>query len=589
MLMDNATIAAALQEIAGLLREAGENPFKVRAYEKAARTIEGMEGPVERLVAEDRLEEIQGVGEALNKKISELVTTGHLDYLDNLRAEADAVRHAAEEGWPPAGGAPEPPPFSALLSVPGLGPRHALAAYEELGAKTLDDLETAALDGRLGKLKGFGGKTVDKILRGIAFARQSAGRFLRSEAEAAAESVLARLRSLSAIADGVAAGDFRRGLETVDSVVIVAAADNPATAVDAFVSIMSPERAVERGADRATARASGMVPLQFVAAPPERFPFLLLQETGSAEYFASIQASAVKRGLALDGTGLRRGRKRVAVKTENEIYARLDLPYMPPELREAGAAEGPPHDLIAGGALQGLIHAHTIASDGMLTLERASAAAAARGYGYFGVADHSRSLALANGLSIPRVRAQRKMIDEINKRNGIRVLAGIECDILKDGSLDYPDDVLAEFDFVIASIHSLFDMPEPAMTERILRAVAHPAACILGHPTGRLLLTREGHAVDVERVLAACAEHGVAVEINANPQRLDIDWRRHRRAMELGCHFAICPDAHDEAGMDDVRFGVSVARRGGVPASRVINAMDADGFLRFCRKRKNVQ
>lgn len=425
-----------------------------------------------------------------------------------------------------------PPGVLEMLRVPGLGPKRIRQIVAELGATSLAELERAIADGRLAALKGFGEKSAGKIGQGIAFVRSTLGRCLLPEA-------IAHARALG-VAGAEPAGGIRRGDPVVDEIVLVAEGEGE-------------ERIAAEG-DRP--------PVRIRRAPKALLARVLFEETGPAEHVAKV--------LARPGTDA----------TEEEIYRSRGLFRIPPERRWALDGTRAPEPLVDRGQVRGLVHAHTTWSDGALPIEAMAEAARARGFAYLALSDHSRSAAYANGLSIERVRRQADEIRAWNaKERGFRVLHGVEADILPDGSLDYPDDLLASLDFVIASVHSSFGQDRETMTARIVRAVRHPEVDILGHPTGRLLLRRGGYAVDMDAVLAAAAEARCAIELNAHPLRLDLDAALHERARSLGIRVPICPDAHDAEGMDDVAWGVVAARRGGLAAADVPNCLDADAFL----------
>jgi DNA polymerase (family 10) len=523
-------------EVIELLREFGQrvalrggNPYRAKAYARAAESLGTLTVPLDEVIREGRLREISGVGEAIANIVTRLHETGTHPGLEAMRKEV------------PAG-------VLEMLTVPGLRPEKVMKLYKELGITSLAALEAAAKADRLKGVKGLGPALQAKILQGIALGREAEGRRHIHRAAALLRSAEQRLVS--------------------------------------DLSLVVEAQCAEIGTIRSGSQ------LQIHLTDPAHYGITLLHATGSATHLEKLQALATRKGLSLDATGLHRGRKDIA-RSEEEIYAGLGLPFIEPELREGDdeIAHGLKHALprlVTDHDLRGILHAHTDLSDGVDTLETMTRA---RGYQYFGVTDHSKSAHYARGLSLEEIEAQHAEIDRLNKRYGrsFRILKGIESDILPDGSLDYPDDVLARFDFVVASVHGRFKLDRQTQTQRIIRAVQNPFTTILGHMTGRQLLRRPGYEVDIEAILAACAEHGVAVEINANPWRLDLDWRWHRRASELGCMMSINPDAHSTNELDLTHWGVEMARKGGVPAERVLNAFALGSLLQYLKRRRRMQ
>ncbi len=586
---DKKTAARIFREIASLLEIKGENPFKARAYENAARALEGTPLELGPLVAAGGHRTLPGIGVAIAAKIEELATTGRLTYHDELRASLPAT-------------------ILELAQVPGLGPKKIHALHKSLGIATLDALEEAARGGKIAGLPGFGEKTVVKILEGIAFIRKTGDRRLLAEAYEDAERLIAALGEVVALPPefpsrraargGPAlralsiAGSLRRFRETVKDIDLVGAADDPRAVMDAFVALRIAEAVVNHGPTKSTILlpSGARADLRLVA--PEEFAYALLHFTGSAEHNVAMRALAKERGLKLNEYGLWRGEERVPAESERAIFAALGLAEIPPELREAmgeieEAAAGEFPRLVEPGDLRGVLHVHSTWSDGRQTIAEMAEAARAAGYEYLGICDHSRSAAYAGGLSPDRLRAQWAEIDALNARlGGFRVFKGIESDILADGSLDYDDALLDGLDFVVASVHSRMQLSEAAMTERIRRAVSHPATTILGHPTGRLLLARDPYAVDMARVVEAAVANGVAIEFNCQPQRMEIDWRVLRAAVPAGLVTSVNPDAH---AADDYRFlalGARVARKGRAEPRHVLNALGREAIAAWFAKRK---
>ena len=552
-MLEAAQISKLLRELAQHIDLQGSNPFRARAYRRAAENLVLTTVPLKQLIAEGRLQDICGVGEAIASVITQLHVSGQYAPLDAMRKEF------------PAG-------VLEMLRVPGLRPDRVRKLHEALGITSLDELEQAARAGRLASLKGWGPAFQDKVLRGIELARTHAGRHLHRATvamEHAREELIRRHPEWTTI---TIAGELRRGCELIRAL--------SAVAVDPCHQ--GAPRAIRTG-DEFTVHVTNR----------DLYGVTLLLATGSDAHIEALRALAKERRWRLDAVGLRSGTRLIAADTEEGIYAALDLPFIAPELREGGvevqrARESGLPALVSQEDIQGVLHAHTVQSDGADTLERMADAAQKRGYAYLGVTDHSQTAHYAGGLTAQEVLAQQREIEQVNQRCGsdFRIFKGIESDILADGSLDYSEDVLRSFELIIASVHSRFRMNRQEQTERILKAIANPHTTILGHVTGRLLLKRAGYDVDMEAILSACAEHSVAVEINANPWRLDLDWRWCERALQLGCLLSINPDAHSTNEIDNMRWGILMARKGAVPKDRVLNALGRTDFEVYLRERK---
>ncbi|MBW5440526.1 DNA polymerase/3'-5' exonuclease PolX [Bradyrhizobium canariense] len=549
--LDTRGVASLLREYAQRTALRGGNPYRAKAYSRAADSLATLAVPLDVLIAEDRLTEIPGVGDAIADIITKLHKTGNHPSLEKLRKEIP-------------GGVLE------LLAVPGLRPEKVLRLYQDLGITSLAELEAAAKDDRIKKAKGLGAALQTKILQNLAIAKSGEGRLHLHRAAAllahAKESIRKARPELKRV---TIAGDFRRGCELVADLAIVAeAAKSDETAMP------SSDGLQVRVSDR------------------KHFGAALLFATGSAGHIEQLQALAAEKGMRLDAHGLHKGRTLIAGE-EADIYQALGLPFIDPELREGRgevelALKGKLPKLVTDKDLRGILHCHTDASDGTETLETMAKATRQRGFEYFGVADHSKSAHYAGGLSLEEIVQQHREADRLNKRFGkdFRILKGIESDILADGSLDYDDEVLERFDFVVASIHGRFKLDRKAQTQRLLRAISDPHTTIIGHMTGRQLQRRPGYEIDIEKVLRACAKHDVVVEINAHPWRLDLDWRWHRAALEFGCMLSINPDAHSIPELDHMHWGVEMARKGGVPADRVLNAMPLPEIARYLRQKR---
>lgn len=576
--MDKSFAVAALEEIGRLMEIQGENPFRCNAYHNAARALEMFEGDFEALLLEGRLTELRGIGKGLAETITHLVTSGRLPELDALRAKT-------------------PPGLLDMLEIPGFGPKKARAVFESLGIASLDALEAACRDGRVAALKGFGEKSQAKILEGIAQLRRGAGLFRADVARAAAEPLLRALAEHPDVIRAEIAGSLRRWKEVVHDIDLLAATRAPEKVMDFFTRLPGAESVIAAGASKSSVRLKGGLQADLRCVTEAQFPFALHYFTGSKEHNTALRARAKKRGLKLNEYGLfpEDSEESLACADEAALFAALGLGWIAPELREDlgeidAAAEGRLPRLVEAGDLRAIFHMHTNASDGAPTLSDYAAWAEARGVALMGIADHSRSAAYARGLSAERVIAQRQAIDELNARRSPtapgRLLKGIESDILADGSLDYDEDLLAGFDFIVASVHSRFQMPREEMTRRVCRAIEHPRTTILGHPTGRLLLRREGYAIDLNEVIECAARRGVAIEINANPHRLDLDWRWARVAIEKGALLCIGPDAHDLDGLDDTRFGLGAARKAWAEPRHILNAWPPEKILAWLSARR---
>jgi DNA polymerase (family X) len=555
--VDKADVAAVLEEIGTLLELQGENAFRCNAYHSAARSILQLESNLADVIREDRLTEVRGIGETLRDKITTLVQTGHLPFYDELKQKT------------PVG-------LLQMLRLPGVGAKKVKALYDQLGIDSLDKLKAACEAGEVADLKGFGAKTQQKILEGLAYLDQMGQRVRLDQALPLAESLVASLRKLPGVIRIEVCGSVRRRRETINDIDILVSSDNAAPIMEAFVHLPEVRQISGQGETKASVSVSSvddmgkkaLINADLRVVREEQFPFALNYFTGSKDHNVALRQRAQDYGLKLNEYALAGAKKHIACKDEADIYRALDLDYIEPEMREmtgeidAAAAHQLPV-LIEPGDLRGVFHCHTNWSDGQNTLEEMALAAKALGWKYLGIADHSQSLNVANGLTVDRVRKQHAEIDALNaKLGGFRLLKGTECDILPDGNLDYDDKVLASFDYVVASVHTHFNLTEEEMTQRIVRALSNPHVTMLGHATGRLILRREGYKVDLEAVLQTAAKHKKMVEINANPQRLELDWIHCKRAKALGVMLVINPDAHSTAGLEHVQYGVSVARRG---------------------------
>ena len=568
--MDRTGVARALEQIAAYLELKGENTFRVRAFTAAAKTVEALSADLETAIADGSLAEARGIGPAILQVITELVTTGRSELLAQLHEDV-------------------PPGLVELLAISGLGVSKIRTLHHSLGIETLADLEVAARDGRLAALPRFGQRTAENILRGITFLRSASQWRLSHHAAQEAHALAEALAKLPHILAVHVAGDVRRRAEVVRDLEIVLVAEAPAE--DIFHQLAALPGASEiAGQDerQATLRLSGGSSVQVIVTPPQNLGAVLVQATGNDGHLAALARVGNDAGFNLAGTALWKGSQFIPTPTEESLYTALGLPWIPPELRESGEEVGRPVPaLLTRADLLGFLHCHTTHSDGSNTAAELAAACRAEGYQYLGITDHSRAAAYAGGMTPDDIRRQWDEIDALNATSpGILVLKGIESDILADGELDYDDDMLAGFDFIIASIHSRFNLSEQAMTDRVCRALESPYLTILGHPTGRLLLAREAYPIDLDRVFETAAAHHVAIEINADPHRLDLDWRVLARARGAGVMISIGSDAHNIGGLANADYGVGIARKGGLGPADILNCRDAAGFLAFVSARR---
>ncbi len=573
MSLDNLAIARVLAEIGDLLEIKSENPFKIRAYRNASETIAHTAERVADLTAAQRLA-IPGIGKDLAAKISELVETGAIAYHKGLLEEF-------------------PPTILDLLHLQGVGPKTVAMLYRELGIGTLDDLAAAAREGRLRNLKGMGAKKEAFILKALEERARSTGRRLMAESHETADALLAALRAHAPEADISPVGSLRRGCETCGDLDILAAGA-PASMMDAFTSYKLVERVLAHGETKSSVLLWGGFQADLRVVPRESLGAALQYFTGSKAHNIALRDRAIKRGFKLNEYGLFRidDGQLVASGTEEEIYQALGLEFIPPELREnRGEIEAAENrtlpSLLTRADLRGDLHMHTTESDGRADAETMALAARAAGHSYIAITDHSQALAMANGLDERRALEHARRIRALNDRlEGITVLAGIECDIRADGTMDLADDCLAELDIVIASVHSAFSQDEAQMTDRILRAIECPHVDVLGHPTGRRILKRDGYRVNFDRLTAAAAAAGVAVEINCQIERLDLDENHARLARDRGVKLMIDSDAHSPAALGLLRWGTSIARRAWLQPGDVLNTLPVEEFRASLRRNK---
>lgn len=577
--MENIDIARTLRETADLLEIQGANPFRIRAYRNAVRTVESLTRALQDMVeAGEDLTELQGVGKEMDAHIRELLQTGQLSTLNAVVEEV-------------------PRTLAELTRLDGVGPKKAKRLYDELGVESVEGLQSEIEKGTVQALKGFGEKSAEKMLRAIDDHRKHQGRFLRSEVEPYVDSLLAWMRAAPGVGRVEVAGSWRRRKETIGDLDLLAEFEGDGTPlVDYFTRFDGAVRVEASGSTKGNIVLRSGLSVDLRVVPPSSFGAALHYFTGSKEHNVHIRTLGVKQRLRINewgvfeapegvdpaslakDEGIRRGGA-----TEEEVFGAVGLAWIPPELREdrgeidAARADRLPR-LLEESDLRGDLHMHSTWTDGKASILEMVEACIERGYEYVAITDHSKAVTMVGGLTPERVRAQWDEIAEVQGQVGdaIRILRGQEVDILKDGSLDQPDDILAELDVVVASVHSFMDMDRATMTARIIRAVEHGGVDILGHPTGRLLGRREPYAVDVDAVLAACAEHDVAVEINAHPRRLDLSDRHLVRARERGVKIVVNTDAHAVRGLEVMRFGVEQARRAWLGPEHVVNTGSVD-------------
>ncbi|HHY47128.1 MAG TPA: DNA polymerase/3'-5' exonuclease PolX [Firmicutes bacterium] len=568
-MVDNLKIAAIFYEIADLLDLKGDNPFKSRAYRRAGEKLEGLAEPIGELLRQGKLEHIEGIGEALSKKIEELVTTGSLRYYENLKAEV------------PAG-------LLELLDIPGVGPKTARAIYQALGISGVDAVEAAARAGKIRGIPGMGVKTEQNILRGIEILRSRSGRIPLGVIYPIAVRLEESIKRLPHVEDARLAGSVRRMKETAGDIDIVVTGGAPEEIISDIARLPDVREVISSGASRARLVIREGIEADIWVVRPAEFWTALHHATGSKEHNVRLREIARGLGLKLNEYGVFAGPdEKIPVNGEEGIYEILGMQYIPPEIREdrgeieSALAFSLP-DLIASIDIKGDLHMHTDWSDGVATIEEMVEAGRRRGYSYIAICDHSKSLGIARGLKDEDLLKQADYIRKLNGRaGGIRVLAGVEVDIRKDGTLDYPDEILSQLDCVVASIHSGFRQDRETMTSRIISALKNPNVDILAHPTGRLLGRREAYDVDMDAVIVEAASTGTILEINSYPDRLDLPDVWARRAKEAGCKIAINTDAHSPDQLSHIWFGVSVARRGWLTRDDVVNSWPAEKLLDY--------
>ncbi len=565
--MNNHDIAAILDEIGVLLALKGENPFKIRAYQNAARTIDGLTQDLKKLIQSNRLQELPGIGDHIAKKIATLVEKGRLPYYEALKRSI-------------------PKGLLELLSIPGLGPKKVTLLYKKLKIKSITQLEKSCREGRIAKLPGFGTKTQTAILNNISKLQSYSKRMLWWDAFKIAQPILHNLSKLKGVKKAEVAGSFRRKLETVGDLDFLVASSAPLSVMDWFVNQPDVETILAKGPTKSAVRLKEGVQADIRVIPEKEYAYALMYFTGSKEHNIHLRQLANKMGYKLNEYGLTPLKSsstklpRKKIPTEEAIFKALKLSYIPPEIREdkgeiEASAKNKLPVLVEEKQIRGAFHCHTTASDGRNTLEEMHQAAQALKWEYLGIADHSKSSVQAHGMDEKRLFAQIEQIRKINrsKKSKTHLFAGLECDILLNGKLDFPDRVLKELDYIVISIHRSFQLEERKMTARLIKAIENPYSTMVGHLTGRLLLRREPYALNTQKIIDACIANGKIIELNAHPMRLDMDWRLWIQAKEKGLKCCINPDAHSTADLQYFRAGVHIARKGWLEKDDIINTL----------------
>jgi len=584
--MDNMDVAALLEDLAVLLELKGENPFKTRAYTNGARVIENLTTPIKDLVHEERLGELKGFGDALQSKVSELVRTGSMQYYEDLK-------QSIPKGW------------LEMLHLPGLGPKKVRLLHQELGIDDLSALKQACEADKVAAIKGFGPKSQQKILEGIQFREQYASHHRLDKALVMSQSLLEILRQWPEVIRSSEAGSLRRRKEILHDIDLLVSSRQPQIIIDAFTQLSSVEKILAKGDTKASVILQGGVQADLRVVEDQSFPFALAYFTGSKEHNIVMRRRAIERGLRLNEYGLFRSQEEtrdmslcVTCHEEADLFRALDLAYIPPELREdsgefEAASNGEVPRLVEWTDMKGSLHNHSDWSDGREPLEDIVQESLEHGFEYWAITDHSASSFQANGLKPERLRAQISQIRDLNESlrqqgTGFQLLSGSEVDILSDGSLDYDDDLLGQLDIVVASIHQGFTQDKEQLTHRFIRAAQHPHVHMLGHLSGRLLLEREAYSIDHQSILEACASTGTWIELNANPYRLDLDWRWWKRARDMGVKCVINCDAHHRDHAAFLRLGAEHARKGWLRREDILNTLPLEDLKEALKTKRRM-
>ncbi len=568
--MKNKEVAEIFRKVAALLEIKGDNPYRIRAYQRAAQNIEALTVDVEELAARGKLERIPGIGKDLAQKIKEILETGTLQKYEELKREI-------------------PPELLKFLEIPGFGPKKAKIVYEKLGIKTIEELEKACLEHRLARLPGFGPKTEENILKGIKLLKQKRGRLPLGLVLPWAEELVSLLKKKSPVDRIDVAGSIRRRRETVKDIDILVTSKNPLKVMEIFVSLPMVEEVLLQGETKTSVRLKQGIQVDLRVVDPECYGAALAYFTGSKAHNIRIRELGVQRGLKINEYGIFRGQNRIGGREEEEVFAAVGLPWIPPELREdrgeiEAAQAGTLPRLVGYDEVLGDAHVHSKFSDGSASIEEIAAYARKLGLKWVGICDHSQGLKVAGGVPIEKIMEKKKAIEAFNKRSkDVKLLCGTEVDILADGKLDYPDEILKEFDLVIASIHSGFKQGEENLTQRIVAAMKNPFVHCIGHPTGRLLGEREPYPLDMERIISTAKETKTALEINAYYKRLDLNDIHARAAKEAGVKLLIGTDAHITDQMSYLHLGVAVARRGWCEKDDILNTLNYRQFKKYLK------
>lgn len=570
--MENKSIPEVLEEIGTLLEIKGENPFKTRAYFNAAKVLLSIDN-LEDMIKEKRLREIKGIGEALSKKIEEYSENGKMAYYEDLKKEI-------------------PESLLELMGIPNLGPKKIKILYDDLGITNIGELEYACKENRLITLPGFGEKTQEKILKGIEFLKKHKGEFLFGDVYLEAEKIKERFQNRVEPGFVEVCGSIRRRKEVVKDIDILVAGDDHEALSVYFTAMPEIDEVLLKGDTKTSCRLKSGIEADLRVVGRQAFPYALMYFTGSKEHNVRLRGISKKKGWKLNEYGLFEDERLIECVSEEEIYRMLGLAFIPPELREdmgevEASEQGRLPELIKLEDIRGTFHVHTEFSDGVDTIERIADAAKQMGLQYIGISDHSQSAYYARGLKTDGIYRQWEIIDRLNRETpDFYIFKGIESDILSDGSLDYDDEVLKGFDFIIASVHSSFTMKREDQEKRILRAMENPYITMLGHPTGRLLLSRDAYDVDMRNIIDGAAKNNVIIELNASPYRLDIDWRYLRYAKEKGVTISINPDAHATGGLYEIVYGVGIARKGWQEKKDILNTHTAAEVMDIFKKRR---
>jgi DNA polymerase (family 10) len=572
MSVHNAEIAEMFSRLAELLEIQGANPFRIRAYRKAAQTIEGLPHSVTSMLAEGAdLSELPGIGEDLAAKIQEIVETGHLALLEQVSSQL-------------------PGQLAELAKIPGLGPKRVKMLYDTLGIQDLKGLAKAARTGKIRQLHGFGAKTEENILAETVQRSSGEKRIKLNTAEQFAEPIIDFLQGIKGVKDAIVAGSYRRRKETIGDLDILVASAGGTSIMNRFVAYEEVEKIVSKGTTRATVMLRSGLQVDLRVVPEESYGAALQYFTGSKAHNIAVRSLAIKKGLKINEYGVFRGETRIAGQTEEEVYAQVGLPYFEPELRENwGEVEAGLHhalpDLVTINDIRGDLHSHSKATDGHFTIKEMAQSAQEKGYKYLAICDHSQHVTIAHGLDAKRLEAQIKEIDRLNQQfHHFTILKGAEVDILENGSLDLPDDLLGRLDLTVCAVHYKFNLSRRKQTERIIRAMDNPYFNILAHPTGRLLNERKPYDLDMEQIMAAALERGCFLEVNAQPVRLDLTDLHCKMAKDMGVKVAISTDAHRTTEFEFMRFGVGQARRGWLEPTDIINTQPLNKLKRLFQR-----